>query len=181
MTYIKVFYSILAFKQSLCFRKSTILSTEISNRQISFAALKATSNSAISASLVSLSIVLFNLLSGQEATCHLKELSLIINMGMKSTVRKLVKNIIRVSSDIWSLGLSLMELGYGTHPFPRLKPDEIEELMRLPEGTPVRNSSLEYIKFFLGASASSSCRFHRHSHRQGGKRSAKIEFRVFRS
>ncbi|CAG5105125.1 Oidioi.mRNA.OKI2018_I69.chr1.g1856.t1.cds [Oikopleura dioica] len=41
-----------------------------------------------------------------------------------------------VSSDIWSLGLSLMELGYGTHPFPRLKPDEIEELMRLPEGTP---------------------------------------------
>jgi serine/threonine protein kinase len=59
-------------------------------------------------------------------------------MGMKSTVKKLLTKIIRVSSDIWSLGLSLMELGYGTHPFPRLKPDEIEELMRLPEGTPVR-------------------------------------------
>ena len=64
-------------------------------------------------------------------------------MGMKSTVRKLRTNIIRVSSDIWSLGLSLMELGYGTHPFPRLKPDEIEELMRLPEGTPVSDLSLE--------------------------------------
>ena len=61
-------------------------------------------------------------------------------MGRICTVTKLVTKIISVSSDIWSLGLSLMELGYGTHPFPRLKPDEIEELMRLPEGTPVSNS-----------------------------------------
>lgn len=47
-----------------------------------------------------------------------------------------------ISSDIWSLGLSLMELGYGTHPFPRLSPKEIDEVMHLQEGVPAPNRTV---------------------------------------
>jgi len=41
-----------------------------------------------------------------------------------------------ISSDIWSLGLSLLELVLGRYPIPVLPKAEIDHLMSLPEGTP---------------------------------------------
>ena len=49
-----------------------------------------------------------------------------------------IKIIIKlsISSDIWSLGLSLLELVLGRYPIPVLPKAEIDHLMSLPEGTP---------------------------------------------
>ena len=44
----------------------------------------------------------------------------------------------RISSDIWALGLSIMELALGKYVIPAPSPAEIDELMSLPEGTPVQ-------------------------------------------
>jgi len=43
-----------------------------------------------------------------------------------------------ISSDIWALGLSIMELALGKYVIPAPSPAEIDELMSLPEGTPVQ-------------------------------------------
>ena len=44
----------------------------------------------------------------------------------------------RISSDIWALGLSIMELALGKYVIPAPSSAEIDELMSLPEGTPVQ-------------------------------------------
>ena len=49
----------------------------------------------------------------------------------------------RISSDIWSLGLSLLELALGRYPIPVLPRNEIENLMSLPEGTPATSGREE--------------------------------------
>jgi len=48
-----------------------------------------------------------------------------------------------ISSDIWSLGLSLLELALGRYPIPVLPRNEIENLMSLPEGTPATSGREE--------------------------------------
>lgn len=43
-----------------------------------------------------------------------------------------------ISSDIWSLGLSILELALGKYVIPAPTKDEVETLMNVPEGTPIR-------------------------------------------
>ena len=59
-----------------------------------------------------------------------------------STSRKKIgpKSAFSIASDIWSLGLTIVELALGKYAIPAPTEAEINELMSLEEGTPPRKS-----------------------------------------